>query len=358
MLSCPAVERKREHPIRPFDLARDLHALADLVEVAFKSELDATGSRMVADMRNMVRAGPLIWLLNPLFLFMARFMGGYVWTEDDKLVGNVTLSLESQHRGVWSISNVAVDPSYQGRGIARRLVAAAIQQARDEDGHWVILEVRVDNEPAQRLYRRLGFQAYDTIAELTLAAPHQHLPQEEPLKLRRRRGGDAEALLALYQRAASAKAQLIKPLHGARFRYDWEDRLEQALGDLLARHDTRHWVLEQEGQLVGSLKLVASRSRSAHKLELVVDPDRSSSMESTLLSTALAKLRGYPARHVETRISCGHAGSYDTYKAAGFEPVRILDQMCLDLRRTTRPVEQELQSGEDHTCQQALVSSP
>ena len=56
------------------------------------------------------------------------------------------------------IATVAVHPAHRGRGVGKRLVAAAVDYARAHGFHTVTLEVRVSNLRAQRLYRRFGLR--------------------------------------------------------------------------------------------------------------------------------------------------------------------------------------------------------
>jgi [ribosomal protein S18]-alanine N-acetyltransferase len=55
------------------------------------------------------------------------------------------------------ITNVAVDPEWQGHGIATRLLATAGRAASLRGCRSLTLEVRVSNDRAQQLYRRFGF---------------------------------------------------------------------------------------------------------------------------------------------------------------------------------------------------------
>lgn len=54
--------------------------------------------------------------------------------------------------------NVAVHPSWRGRGIGRKLVEEVIAEARATGGQVIYLEVREGNSVARRLYRGLGFR--------------------------------------------------------------------------------------------------------------------------------------------------------------------------------------------------------
>ncbi len=54
--------------------------------------------------------------------------------------------------------NIAVDPACRRRGLGRRLLQEVVREARRHGLPWVVLEVRVSNEPAQRLYEAFGFR--------------------------------------------------------------------------------------------------------------------------------------------------------------------------------------------------------
>jgi ribosomal-protein-alanine N-acetyltransferase len=56
--------------------------------------------------------------------------------------------------------NVAVDASQRRHGHGRRLVGEVIAYARAHDAAKVLLEVRVSNDAALALYRRLGFEEH------------------------------------------------------------------------------------------------------------------------------------------------------------------------------------------------------
>ena len=60
--------------------------------------------------------------------------------------------LEEMH-----IMIIAVAPGWRRRGIARRMLSQAMEQARQADCERAILEVRASNVGAQQLYYRLGF---------------------------------------------------------------------------------------------------------------------------------------------------------------------------------------------------------
>lgn len=74
-------------------------------------------------------------------------------------VGRVTVGYIGLWMGVdeGHITNVAVHPHWRKMGIGTRLLLAAADVARERGAQRLTLEVRVSNDTAQRLYRKLGF---------------------------------------------------------------------------------------------------------------------------------------------------------------------------------------------------------
>jgi GNAT superfamily N-acetyltransferase len=56
---------------------------------------------------------------------------------------------------------MAVEPSYQGAGIGRRLLIAAIEEGRNAGAHRLYLETNHVLTPAIRLYESVGFKHID-----------------------------------------------------------------------------------------------------------------------------------------------------------------------------------------------------
>lgn len=76
--------------------------------------------------------------------------------EDDEIIGFCGMWIvldESQ------ITNVAVMPAGRGKGIGEQLMRETMRIAKEQGCVVMSLEVRVTNDVAQNLYRKLGFQA-------------------------------------------------------------------------------------------------------------------------------------------------------------------------------------------------------
>jgi ribosomal protein S18 acetylase RimI-like enzyme len=92
---------------------------------------------------------------NDTALFVARL--------DGRIVGVLTLAMYKIPTGMraW-IEDVIVDESAARQGIGESLSRAAIDEARRRGAKDVRLTSRPSREAANRLYRRIGFEVYDT----------------------------------------------------------------------------------------------------------------------------------------------------------------------------------------------------
>jgi ribosomal-protein-alanine N-acetyltransferase len=77
--------------------------------------------------------------------------------EGDRLIGYI---VNSRYVDAWHVMNVAVDPDFQRRGIATRLLERLFELTADDDGRGYTLEVRVSNKDAIGLYEKLGFERH------------------------------------------------------------------------------------------------------------------------------------------------------------------------------------------------------
>ncbi|MBT9670992.1 ribosomal protein S18-alanine N-acetyltransferase [Secundilactobacillus kimchicus] len=80
-----------------------------------------------------------------------------VLRRNDRLLAFIGCSFSDAKRDA-HITNIAVVPDYQSRGLGHFLIAVMIKKARDLELRQVSLEVRRSNVRAQQLYRDLGFE--------------------------------------------------------------------------------------------------------------------------------------------------------------------------------------------------------
>ena len=85
---------------------------------------------------------------------------------DGRYVGRVTLRhdwgdetsiIEKDFPGLPQINALEIDEDYRRRGLATMLIAAAENEARRQGFSMIGLGVEISNEPAKRLYEKLGY---------------------------------------------------------------------------------------------------------------------------------------------------------------------------------------------------------
>lgn len=80
-------------------------------------------------------------------LFMDDQLIGYYYSQN--IVGEV------------SLLNIAIDPSWQGKGLGKRLLELMIDKCKQDKADSIWLEVRESNKIAYSLYESIGFNEVD-----------------------------------------------------------------------------------------------------------------------------------------------------------------------------------------------------
>ncbi len=80
---------------------------------------------------------------------------GYCAFDGENLIGFIACTLGLDE---CDLEGVAVRPEYRGKGIAKKLIASAIEDIKKTTANGFMLEVRESNIPAQKLYESLGFE--------------------------------------------------------------------------------------------------------------------------------------------------------------------------------------------------------
>ena len=314
--------------IRPFDLHRDLAALASLIEVAFGPELAVTGSEIVQDMRQMALWGHMLWLAGATTAPLA----GFVWVENGEVVGNASLNRESEGSGVWTLSNVAVLPGYRGRGIAGQLLDTAVGYVRNHGGKRILLQVRADNQPALTLYRCRGFLTFDTLHELSLARNNwPSSPSPSGASLRRVRAADGCRIYHLVLNSRPCEVWKQRPIKAQQFHRGLWWQVRQHLQMAFAGRERFELLAESAGESVAYGNLTVHLFRGPHELELYVLPGQRGRWESELVHGLLGLVGDLPRQSVRTSISASHPEAIQVLQTLGYQTLRVLEQMALEL---------------------------
>jgi ribosomal protein S18 acetylase RimI-like enzyme len=83
------------------------------------------------------------------------------WPRLLRHLGAAATVAPSPPAGAWYVDALAVAPAARRRGVAAALLADAERVAREHGAIGVALDTGLENEPAQRLYERCGFERRD-----------------------------------------------------------------------------------------------------------------------------------------------------------------------------------------------------
>jgi ribosomal protein S18 acetylase RimI-like enzyme len=83
--------------------------------------------------------------------------GIFVWEEAGVVAGYITTRVDHES-GIGWIPNIATDPAYQGQGIGRALMAAALDYLRSEGMRLAKIETLQQNAIGQAFYPSVGFR--------------------------------------------------------------------------------------------------------------------------------------------------------------------------------------------------------
>jgi ribosomal protein S18 acetylase RimI-like enzyme len=313
--------------VRPFDPSGDLGVVAELIGIAFGDGLDPAGRAALADMRRIARWGGILgWLYSPAWSSMGS-TPGFVWVEDGRVVGNVSLR-RALRWGGFLIGNVAVHPDWQGRGIASKLLEKALGEIPAQGGHWAGLEVEADNQVARRLYAAEGFQEIGRVLHMLRPAGLSwdgDFPQHPAL--RRGRGRDGSALVDLVQAVIPDHQRPLLELRLQDYQPSWERTLDHLLE---GRRET-WWVIEAVAQVCAAVRISRERRGYPDRLEVLVSPDGEGRFEDVLVRQAVSSLQGAPKKPIEILLPNATDSLVAALGSVGFKKLRVLVQMRLDL---------------------------
>jgi ribosomal protein S18 acetylase RimI-like enzyme len=310
--------------LHPFEPRHHMRGVAELVGSVFADEMDAQGRSLMREMETVSRFSPLLGSLLSMGFF-EDFVSGFVWIEDGKVVGNVTIQSADQFGSRWRISNVAVAPMHRRRGIAEQMMLASLREVAERGGSWIVLQVRTDNPTAYGLYQKLGFT--DVCRDGTWRLPAQPLsaPAVRPDSgLRRLHPTNWQPRLELARACRSELAVWLSAVREADYRVDWGGWLAEALAKTVGLRVVDRWGVIEDGKLLGSVETWASGKGDAHRLRFDVRPAARGRLEAALVAQGLRSLTTAPSRPVITEHSGDDLEGVSAIEAVGFLPQRVL----------------------------------
>lgn len=313
------------HGIRPFNPSHDLIGIARLLEEAFRPDHNIP----FANMPLLREAGIVLWSMNyaPGFPDPAE---GFVWIENEKIVGNITMTLNHSAPDRYYVSNVAVKTEYRRQGIARALVQAAIEHARQHQAKRVLLNVRPNNPGAIKLYADLGFQTIETNGEWKLDTWQARLPAVDWKKFRPLKSSDYRVVADLIRSITPESARHFRNVPND-FDLAWDALLLESVADFFIGQVTRRWALERDGKLAAVMVVRGQRLGSPHKFAIHVHSDYRGSVEEELVAAALDYLQNFSAQPIHATATNSHPALVDAIERREFRFLNGLTLMELVL---------------------------
>ncbi len=273
ILTDTAAGQSAQRGVRPFDLGRDLRPVARLIAEAFADELDEQGEAALRELRILGHMSGLIRLLMRSTGELHDVFNGFVWVENNQLVGNVTVQRAGSQSGRWQIANVAVAPGFRGRGISRALMETVLEYIDEMGGTWAVLQVRARNTVARGLYERMGFEEMGGTVELGIERAPRQVPYPDLPALQPFSPAENQLLYDLVSSQQDAEAQWWRAVRRADFEFPLEARLSEWFRGLIGReHTHRMAIREFKSRFEAATVIDARRWRNVHEIKLWARP--------------------------------------------------------------------------------------
>ena len=334
MLATPVIVHSgsRNGP-RPINPRRDIRQVLELLDLAFGPILDANGRRILNTRASLQYQASFAMRLN---LSGKGIAPGFVWEEDGRILGNVTL-VQSDLSGRFLIANVAVHPEHRRRGIGRMLMQETIDYVRGHHGQEIMLQVERDNEAAIQLYRDFGFQEIGTIRRWeTSTSRVRNLSLTEgdnTYEIRQLRGQDSVAAYHLDRASHNPNFHWPIPITVDHYKRG----LWQQITNFLNGRKAETWIIampiekQQKKQLVG-LATINSEWGRPHTLDLRVLPSWRGQLERPLLAKVIRRLRYLRGTTIIFDHPADDENINNLLPTANFQSRRYLTFMHLSIR--------------------------
>ena len=324
--------------LRPFRLPADLDLMVRLLPQSFQYPENPEWSVQDDEMQSavdMVNAARRLW---PIFSVLFKVspalrdvLHGFIWEQDGRPVGIVNVSRDGTSNE-WMIANVGVLPEYRRQGIARKLVVAAVNLAKEHHAANVLLDVIAGNTPAYDLYISLGFTHFASSVVLrhdppTTASDYSHpdtLP--EGYIIASLSSTQWHPFYELAERITPPEVQNFRPVLPANFRMPPSMRMVFGLMNSLSGVRERGIVIRAGKHNAGTEPPVATAVVSAHtrgtsmnSARIMLDPEHHQLADHLVASTLDTFRRLSPRSRIECHIPTWQPELLAAAKLCGFQ---------------------------------------
>ena len=310
--------------LRPINMNKDIPQVLKLLEVCFGASVhNVEGQRFYTGPATTNQQTAFLWRLNPA---ASKLSLGFVWEENGRIVGNVTI-LTTKIPGRYLVVNVAVHPDHRRKGIAYKLMHAVHRMVKNQNGHEILLQVVKTNTPAEELYKNLN---YETLGSMTSwYAPISRLRKLDPTAdgsrgphIRELRRSEWQAAFQLDQTALPPILNWPEPLtHDA-----YQNGIVRKAMNFINGRSMETWVTTQNNQLSGMATILTEWGRM-HAASLRIHPEWRGELERPLLAKLIRRLYYLPRRNVRLDHPDADEFTSNLLREANFQPRRTLTHM-------------------------------
>jgi GNAT superfamily N-acetyltransferase len=318
--------------VRRFSAWNDSLHVADLLEIAFKEEIQL--SQMQGDTQSegqhMINA---LRTYGALYAMFSQTAPAFVWDENGHLLGNVSIQQNPLRKDTWVIGNVATHPDHRNRGISTALLQAAIEHAlKDRRARYVALQVVDGNDPATHLYKKLGFETTGSVTRYhrssVWAQPVQSLNEiiegNKPIpKVRSARRSDRDFVWHVTRFNVSESLTYSEPFDERPYRLGWRWAFDNIFGG-----NCEKWFVCNGG----AVRTRANFDIAEHHVELMLSESATLHDGIALLSEGLKRFEDYINKPLFSAQSHPHTQAHVALQLMGFKPRQTFLHMRLTLR--------------------------
>ncbi|MHA1592352.1 MAG: GNAT family N-acetyltransferase, partial [Candidatus Heimdallarchaeaceae archaeon] len=252
-----------ELKMREWDFEKDHENVIKLLGIVFEKELESKGLNVKVVFDEFKAILPLMKFLGIFSKNFKHTLDGFVFeNKEGEIVASVNISYSLFY---WEVAMVATNPDYRRRGLARQLVTASINHAKELGAKLIVLEVLDINEPAYKLYRNLGFVHYDSITRQKLDfsklidIPTIALPEGYVLRDFDRNKKTNQERYELDMRVTPEDVQVFHPVDRKKYFKPLMIRMVRPIAKFLLKLKRFDWLIYQGETLVGDVSVYPSR---------------------------------------------------------------------------------------------------
>lgn len=206
----------------------------------------------------------------------------------DRLVGEI--HLVPLGKKIWRINSAAVDTKFRRHDVFRRLMGNGLRYISTRRGERVFGSFRTDIAAVEKVMcKSFGFEAFEKL--LLLQFELDEIPSvnlEEDVSIREVKPTDIKQIYQICKSINPEKMRIFKMAPK-----DFLEPLLSRLVNKIAWSDSKRWVMEVEGKIVGYARFTYTPPQEAGEIEsFYVLPSRES---SKLIRLLLGKILGFLA---------------------------------------------------------------